>query len=194
GHEARRPVRLTHWVNAGATGVAISADGRWVLSAGSEERLLLHDAATGKEVCSIPLPQADRGEVERRFFDLRISRDGKRATGLFGARAHIGVVGQPAEISTDKLATWDLTNGHQLVRVRPVEYLSNTLSPDGRTLLSGSRPALIDVASGKEMVQLEGMRQASRHGENEFSGDGALMVGQVTEETNKDGMIYVSPA
>ncbi len=62
GHEAWRPVRVWRWARAGVTALDMSPDGRWVISAGSEERIQLWDASTGKNVTSITLPGRERGE------------------------------------------------------------------------------------------------------------------------------------
>jgi RNA polymerase sigma factor (sigma-70 family) len=191
GHEARRPVRLWRWMKAGVTALDISPDGRWVLSAGSEERLFLRDAITGKEVRSIPLPLSDRGESERRVFDMRISSDGKRATALFGAQGFTHVVGQPEEKHSHKLATWDLPSG-KLVGLHPIEIRQTEISPDGRTLLSDE--LLLDVASGKETARLEGGSISGMGGRRTFSADCALLVGAFAAQTTKDGITMVSPA
>src|SRR5262249_22316952 len=121
GHETRRPAQDR--IEAGARALDITPDGRWVLSAGSlrEERIKLWDASTGREARSIPLPGPERGERARRVFDLRISPDGARASGLFGARffdAH--AAGDAPPKVTYKLATWDLKTG-KLLACRPIE-------------------------------------------------------------------------
>ncbi len=194
GHEATRPVRLWRWMKAGVTALDLSPDGRWVLSAGSEERLLLRDAATGKEVRSITLPERDRGEAERVIYHLRVSGDGKRAVALFGAEGFYYVGGEPARKHTHKLATWNLADG-RLVSVHPIEMRppkASAFSPDGRLLLSGS--ALIDVATGTEAAQLEGLPSSGAHEGRAFSRDSALVAGCFAQETKKGDMTYVSPA
>jgi hypothetical protein len=78
------------------TALDVSADGRWVLSAGSEEQIRLRDAVTGKEVLAIPLPPSEGGEGQLRVFHLRITPDGTKAVALFGAEEFIFAVGPGA--------------------------------------------------------------------------------------------------
>jgi RNA polymerase sigma factor (sigma-70 family) len=192
GHEAHRPVLDSHWFNAGVTALDISPDGRWVLSAGSEGQLRVHDASTGKEVLAIPLAKGNAGEDKQRVFHLRISPSGNRAVALFGADGFPQAVAQK---HTYKLATWDLSNGRQVgwhsVEVQPPR--SSAFSAGGRTLLSGE--TLIDVASGQETARLEGgfYRGAPDNG-RAFSWDGALVAGQFTEQIQNGDMTLVNPA
>jgi RNA polymerase sigma factor (sigma-70 family) len=198
GHEWRRHNLDWRMEKAGVTALDMTPDGRWVLSAGSEGKIQLHDAATGKQLQTVALPAPVRGEGELRVFHLRITPDGSKAVVLFGAEGFYfttgpGGIDPPFAKHTYKLATWDLKTG-ALVDKRAVEVLpvrSSAISPDGRTLLAGS--VLTDVRTGKEIAKLEG---AILGGSNEpavFSPDGALIVGVFTEETKKDGSTIHSP-
>jgi RNA polymerase sigma factor (sigma-70 family) len=190
GHEARRPVPVTRWAEAGVKTLDISADGRRVVSAGGDECLKVWDVASDKEVRTVPLPPADNGEWGRRFYHVRISPDGRRAVGAFGPRGGMGAVGAPPPKLTDKLAVWDAETG-KLLEMRAVELGrgSGVLSPDARTLLTNN--TLIDVLSGKKVAELPGLGGL---GHGAFSRDGALIVGGAQERSRKDGIDVVSPA
>jgi RNA polymerase sigma factor (sigma-70 family) len=185
GHQPRRPLGTWGWLKACVTALDVSPDGRWVLSAGSEEGLRLRDARTGKEVIGLGLPQPDRGEDVRRIYHVRLSPDGARAVGVFGAEGFIHVSGEPLVEPTQKLATWDLQTGRLLALHRVKLGRPTALAPGGWTLLAS--PALIDAASGKEKVQLEGVKHANQGGPFAFSPDGALVAGGCVKEVQKDG-------
>ncbi|HEY7313767.1 MAG TPA: sigma-70 family RNA polymerase sigma factor, partial [Gemmataceae bacterium] len=90
-HKARRPVRVTSYIDAGVKTLDISADGRRVVSAGSDECVKLWDVASDKEVRTIRLPARENGEGERHVYQVRISADGRRIVGYFGARGGYAV-------------------------------------------------------------------------------------------------------
>jgi WD40 repeat protein len=193
GRESRRLGQPFRWYRAGATGLDLSPDGRWVLSAHSEQFLRLHDAISGKEALSISLVGEGRFNTEQFVYHMRISLDGGRAIALSGAEGITHVAGQPAEKHFYKLATWNLSDG-RLVGWHPIEIQPMkpaAMSPGGRTLLYGD--ALIDVASGKENARLEGFVGSGVHGIRGFSQDGALVAGGFATETKKDGSTAVSP-
>src|SRR5262249_36459001 len=73
GHESRRPVPLWRWIKAGVCALDMTPDGRWVLSAGTEEKIRLRDTATGQEAQVFALPAREGGEGELRVFHLRIT-------------------------------------------------------------------------------------------------------------------------
>jgi RNA polymerase sigma factor (sigma-70 family) len=183
GHEAQRPVRIWRWILAGVTALDVSPDGRWVLSAGTEERIRLRDATAGKEVLTTSLPESERGEAERRIFHLRISPDGTRATGLFGAQGFIGTTGESPVERTHKLASWDLKTGKVLTmhRVEMTDPRNSAISPDGRTVLLNGR--LIDTVSGREVLRLDGAVMTSA-----FSAGGALVAGFSNDGNSPEGV------
>jgi WD40 repeat protein len=189
GHAARRPVRVWSFAGAGVKMLDISADGRRVVSAGSDERIKLWDFASDKEARTIALPPAESGVAERRFYHVRISSDGQRVIGVFGPSGFIHAAGQPFPKLTDKLALWDADTGN-LLEIHAVERGGGILSPDGHTLLAGN--STIDVRSGKKIADLPGMSGLRHPGA--FSRDGALIVGQAQEISRKNGMDFVSPA
>src|SRR5262249_31349176 len=185
-------------IRAGVTALDMTPDGRWVLSAGSEGKIHLYDAATGKQDHAIALPERERGEDELRVFHLRITLDGTKAVALFGAQGFYfstgpGGIDPPPTKHTYKLATWDLKTG-KLTEWRAVEMLpprSSAISPDGCTFLAGG--VLTDVKTGQENARLEGVGQVGDE-PFAFSADGALVVGMFAEDTKKDGTTYHSPA
>lgn len=164
-HEPNRPWYLVAVLD-------ITPDGRWILSAGGEERLKLWDAWSEKVVRTIALPprQTDRPD-NRPILQVRISADGSRAVGLFG---------HPGE--KHKLATRDLKTG-QLLACHSVENTMpgyRALSADGRLLLCNG--VLVDAASGKKTARLQGTSTYRCA----FSRDGALVFG-ILRTVQKDG-------
>jgi RNA polymerase sigma factor (sigma-70 family) len=189
GHEGKRPVPVMSFAEAGVKALDISADGRRVVSAGTDECIKLWDIASDQEVRTIPLPRAENGEWGRRFYQVRISPDGRRVVGCFGPRGGMHEAGRPAPKLTDKLAVWDAETGDQL-ELHPVEMGHGTgvLAPDARTLLSGD--ALIDVMSAQKVAQLPAM---SGFELGSFSGDGALIVGQAQKKMRQNGVDMIGP-
>jgi RNA polymerase sigma factor (sigma-70 family) len=176
---------------AGAKTLDLSPDGRWVLSAGADpnespqepppvpapppaDRIVVWDTATGKEVRSIRLPDPEVGEHGFSLDHARISPDGKIVTVLFGAR-QFGRTTRP----NSQLAQWDLSDG-RLLRRHTIDLTKPggaALAPGGRLLASAS--ALIDPATGKELLRLEGWQE---HRDmpavpRAFSADGLLVAG-----------------
>ncbi|HEY7423020.1 MAG TPA: hypothetical protein VH682_02145, partial [Gemmataceae bacterium] len=188
GHEGKRPVPVMRWAEAGVKTLDISADGRRVASAGSDEYIKLWDVASDKEVRSIPLPRAENGEWGRRFYQVRITPDGRRIIGFFGPRGGRHEVGQPAPKLTDKIAAWDAETGN-LLEMRPVEISgeAGVLSPDGHTLLT--RNSLIDGRSAKKIAELPGIGGL---GSGAFSRDGSLIVGGAVKVKRQNGVNITS--
>jgi hypothetical protein len=172
----------------------ITPAGRWVLSAGSEDRLRLRDGSTGKEVRSIPLPRPDRGQGEWTVYHLRINDDGTRTVALLGAEGLDFIAGEEPPKRTDNLAIWDLNTGRLLSwhPVQRTQAVASALGPDGRTLLSNG--VLIDVASGKETARLEGKKASGPVSPFAFSRDGALVAGGFQEERPHGGATSLFPA
>jgi WD40 repeat protein len=189
GHEAKRPIRVMRYKEAGVKTIDVSADGRRVVSAGSDECIKLWDVASDTALRTIRLPAREMGEAERHVYQVRISPDGNQVFGFFGPRGGYGVVGQPMPKLTDKCATWDARTG-QLRAIHPVELGGGRgiLSRDGWTLLAGG--ALRDVRSGREIARLP---DAGRGESSAFSRDGALVIGGAEKRTQKNGMTWVSP-
>jgi RNA polymerase sigma factor (sigma-70 family) len=189
GHEGQRPIPVMRWAEAGVKTLDISADGRRVVSAGSDECVKLWDVASDKEVRSIPLPRAENGEWGRRFYQVRITPDGRRVVGYFGPRGGTAEVGQPPPKLTDKLVTWDADTGG-LLEMHPVEMSGEfgVLSPNGHTLLT--KNALIDVRSAKKIAELPGMGGL---GSGAFSRDGSLIVGGAQKMMRQNGANVIGP-
>jgi RNA polymerase sigma factor (sigma-70 family) len=189
GHEGQRPVPLMRWAEAGVKALDISADGRRVVSAGSDECVKLWDITSDKEIRTIPLPRPEKGEADRRVYQVRISPDGGRVFGFFGPRGGFMQVGQTPPKLTDKLATWDAVTG-ALLEMHPIDMGrgSGVLSPDGHTLLTAS--TLIDVRSAKKIAEPPGL---SGFGSGEFSRDGALIVKGAQKKIRQNGIDTINP-
>jgi WD40 repeat protein len=187
GHRGWDPIiDLKHWIHswgAGAEAVDMTPDGRYVLSGGGDEYLRLWGASSEKEILSIALPRHEGEESEHRFHCLRISPDGGRATALFGSRYGTAAISGPGIQSANKLAVWSLKTGKMLT-CHPVPLLiesNSAISPDGRTVLVDG--TLVDIASGKEIGQLTGGKGGLTCA---FSGDGALVVGEIRQRPEKN--------
>jgi RNA polymerase sigma factor (sigma-70 family) len=207
GHPARRPYWLMRSAISGVRTLDFTPDGRRLVAGGSEDRLRLWDAVAAKELPSVPLPLREQREQQRDVLDVRISPDGARAVGVTSAHTFFAWGGQPAPETTPyKLATWDLKTG-KVLRTQPIEAVMGVLSPDGRTLASGWN--LIDVASGKVTVRLDGLQPATSglalavqatNGNSgfpcAFSSDGALLTGVPLEKYRnpRDGRDRLIPS
>jgi RNA polymerase sigma factor (sigma-70 family) len=192
-HEASRPLPVMHWHDAGAYRLVMSADGRCVVSAGSEERIRVWDALSGKGVCNISLPKAPPGEEEQRIHHLQIRANGKQVEAFFGAQLfHQTVGGAPVE-AKDWQCCWDVPSG-KLINQIPVKkaILRNAaLTRDGTTAVSSGK--IIHVPARKEIGSLEGI---DGYSDVRFvlSPDGSLIAGEFREKINipdKPGEITV---
>jgi RNA polymerase sigma factor (sigma-70 family) len=189
GHEGRRPIPVLSFAEAGVKTLDLSADGRRVVSAGTDECIKLWDIGSDQEVRNIPLPRAENGEWGRRFHQVRISPDGRRVIGSFGPRGGMAEAGKPPPKLTDKLAVWDAETG-ELRELHPVEmgHGNGVLAPDARTLLTGD--TLIDVMSAKKVAELPNLGGLDR---GSFSDDGALIVGQAQTKSRQNGIDTIGP-
>lgn len=194
--------------HAGARTLDLSPDGRWLLSAGADpdaspqepppvpapppaDRIVVWDTATGKELRSIRLPDPEVGEHGFSLDHARISPDGKTVTALFGAR-QFGPTTRP----NSQLAQWDLSDG-RLLRRHTIDLTKPggaALAPGGRLLASAS--ALIDPATGKELLRLEGWQE---HRDmpavpRAFSADGLLVAGDFARlGRNENNQEFIGP-
>jgi RNA polymerase sigma factor (sigma-70 family) len=185
GHDAARPIPFSTARVAGVQALDMTSDGRWIVSVGSEERLRAWDGITGKEVCTILLPEKARGEQGRHVYHLRISPDGKKAMALFGAQGHVFRSDQ-AFVFTDWLAHWDLQKGVLLTK-RPMPFAgSSSLSPNAKTLISGHDVTNLETA--KKVSQIEDDRKyytTVSNARDAISQDGSLIVGECTKAKEK---------
>lgn len=163
-------VRLRH---AGLSDYACLADGKTVLTAGSDRTLRFWDLATGRQTRTLPLQgQTLLGHL------LKLSPDGKT------------LVAKVAE----QLMFWDVETGRQIktltVSKDTFSYLS--FSPDGKTLAAGTdlfRMTLWDWRAGthRELTLPRVPRGAIGYGTDRtthatFSPDGKWLLAQVNSE------------
>jgi RNA polymerase sigma factor (sigma-70 family) len=183
GHEGKRPVRVMRFFEAGVKTLDISADGRRVVSAGSDECIKLWDVGSDKPLRTIPLPAREPNEAERHVYQVRISPDGSQVIGFFGPRSGYFSTGAPMRPLTDKFAVWDAGTG-KLEEVRAVELGGGqgVLSRDGGILLTGG--ILRDVLAGREIARLPDAGQGESCA---FSRDGALVIGGAVRREVKNG-------
>lgn len=126
-------IRLRHsgWINS----VAYSSDGKWLASGGSDERVRVWDAETGKEVRQFSLSR--KGQGASPVDGVAFSPDGKLlAAGGWGTA----------------LALWDVASGKKMRHTLGVtRYV--VFSPDSRIVVTGGLPnqgaVLLDLKSNK---------------------------------------------
>lgn len=135
-----------------AVDLAFTPDGRLLVSGGwgSQGELYVWDTQTGKEVRRIPLYDPKRGEEQQNILRLHIMPDG---------RTLIVLSYSPRRMAIDFsgfLSYWDLATGQRKSRVKAgtSDGLYSAFSLDGKTWVS--RGELLDTATGKVRVKLEG--------------------------------------
>jgi WD40 repeat protein len=165
---------------AGHTGqvdvVALSADGKRLLSGGQDATLRLWDAETGKELLCL---RDQPGGV----WCAALTRDGKRALSAAGM-VQDGVKWVPGNDRAIRL--WDLETGKELRRFEghTSELRCLAFSPDDRRFLSCGWDKAIrlwDVESGKELRKLEGHTNSIRS--VVFSPDGKRCLSASRDQT-----------
>jgi WD40 repeat protein len=196
GHAAQRPpIGLLVLAKAGVASLDFSPDGRWIVSGGSEERVEVWDASAGRHVRSFPFPKRQKGELNNPLFHLRINPDGARIMGIFGGWTSMNtpVAESTPPTNPHHVASWDLKTGklQQYYHIPNAEADSSAISPDGRTLVS--KGVLIDMATGQEIVRLEGTELSSPGWPYAFSPDSASVVGDLAERFQNGGRTYFSP-
>lgn len=125
--------------------VAITPDGKSILSGGKDSTLRVWDLATGKEVRQLP---GHTGAVQA----LAISADGRRV--LTGSADHT-------------VRLWEIETGRELLRLQGHREVIETvaLSPDGRRALSAGRDLTVriwDVDEGTELRRFNGLAEQVR--------------------------------
>src|SRR5439155_24294848 len=112
---------------------------------------------SGKQVCTLPLPEPAGGEVDRLVYHVCLSADGNKARAVFGPQGVFSSVGQGEVVRpTDWLGTWELPGGNLLAKVglSATYGKHSSLSHDGKSLVTHSGVINLDV--GKERARLEG--------------------------------------
>ena len=159
--------------------LALSRDGRHILSAVGT-RLQLWDASADKAVRSLVLPRPEGVGIEQHVYQVWINSDGTRGRTWFGVPLPGPTdFGRSSPELADKIAEWDLRTG-KLITSRHIKWAANAVSPDRRMVLVNGR--LVDTASERELVRLEGTSQA---GQWTFAPDCSLIIGEVTHAPAK---------
>jgi WD40 repeat protein/serine/threonine protein kinase len=158
----------------GITTVAFSPDGKMALSGGGEldTTVILWDAATGAQLGTLA------GGHTKELGEVIVTSD--------GAMAISGGASADGDPNPNQIAVWDLAT-KQVVRrlaghASKVEALA--LSPDGKTLVSGSSDSTLilwDFASGSLLHKLEG--HADKIQDVAFSPDGQYVLSAAEDST-----------
>jgi RNA polymerase sigma factor (sigma-70 family) len=189
GHEVRRPVNITRWISAGVQALAITSDGRRVVSAGSEARLRAWDGVNGNELWAAPFPKLPPNQLEPRLQHLRVTPDGTNVTGLVGATQFFRRADEPFSPASPQFGTWDLEKGALLSQAPMRSYsLQSPLSQDGRFLVGSS---VVEFLSGKEVTKLT-VAGGSATSPLDISRDGSLIAGAAQQEEKKEKVTYVT--
>jgi RNA polymerase sigma factor (sigma-70 family) len=166
-----KPLHVLRAADRYVFGLAFTPEGRFLVSGsqGFLGALFVWDMETGKEVRRILLHDPKRGENQQNVIQLHVTPDGGTVI-VLGYNPD----GNPGE---GILSCWDLATGQRKSRVEtgPSDGFSSGFSPDGRTL--ASRGKLLDTATGKVRVKLEGERGWLP--QYVFGSDGRLVAGLV---------------
>jgi WD40 repeat protein/tRNA A-37 threonylcarbamoyl transferase component Bud32 len=165
--EIRRFLGHRQPVNA----VAVSPDGRLLLSGSNDKTARLWDLATGKEV------RRFEGHPEN-ILTVAFSPDGRRALTAGGGGLRKEGKWQATDFS---IRLWDVATGREIRRLlgHTKEVWSATFTPDGRGVLSGSADTTVrlwDAETGQVRQTLRGHEAAvfsvacSRDGRSALSG------------------------
>jgi WD40 repeat protein/serine/threonine protein kinase len=186
--------------------VDYSPDGRFIISAGIDQRLRLWEAATGKLIrtfkeesaalwCARFTPDGKRalaGDAQGiiHLYDVASGEKTHRLTGHTGPVRKIACLPKSNRALSSgydgAIILWDLDNGRdvKVLRLGRVMIDALAVSPDGRHALSGSDDKLIrlwDTASGRELRQFVGHK--ARISGVAFSPDGRYIISSSADKT-----------
>lgn len=180
---AAKPLHiLRHEATSLASDLAFTPDGKFLISGGDEGELYVWDTESGKEVRRIPLHDPKLGEKKQSVWRLHVTPDGQTLIVLgYNPDDSIGLNGI--------LSRWDLTTGQRKNRTEtpPSDGFYSGFSPDGRTLASHGE--LLDTATGKVRVKLEGGPGYLPH--YAFTSDGRYVAGHRTR-TEQEAMRFTT--
>jgi Tol biopolymer transport system component len=209
-----RPVHADGWKGSQLTGhtshvrtTVYSPDGKWLLSGGVDNRLLLWDLATGKPARAFAAAQnwvigaafspdgkkvvsVDYHNQALHLFDTKTGKEERRFAGHTGP-VH-GVAFSPdarrlaSAASDGTVRLWDVATG-RVVRVlkgHTADVASVRFSPDGRRLVSAAVDQTVriwDADTGRERARLTGHRGVVIWAE--FSPDGRAIASASHDRT-----------
>ena len=145
-------------------GLAYSPDGRRLAIADSEDAVRVRDAATGRVLLTLPVPDWSIGLA---LSDVRFSPDGRRLAATFG------------DASSGGVALWDATTGRLEARLDGHAYFvfNVAFSPDGRRIATASHDKTAkvwDAATGRALWTIGA--HADMVNAVAFSPDGSRLV------------------
>lgn len=140
---------LASW-GGGVRAVALTPDGRGLISGGHERTLRRRDLATGKETGQFHITDSDAEKDKQQVLVMNLSTDGKTLVALSTG------FNDPAAGEPILLSVWDAASGKRLAQHRlPSEEHSGwgLFLPDNRTVLSplGGKLILRDVRNGRQV-------------------------------------------
>jgi RNA polymerase sigma factor (sigma-70 family) len=189
-HEARRPMPRDPWraLKAGVTALDMAHDGSQVASAGSEDRLRVWDAGTGKQLHAITLPQPTPGAWDRHVSAVRIRAGAARVVVVLGAQAHIGTIGPRPFDTRPRLVTFDLNTGAFVTSV-PIGGYAAVFADRGDVLVSEG--SVTDIATGQLLARMD--RTATEWAEPPYavSPDGVLVAAMLARRGKENGQEFI---
>jgi len=171
-----RTVRLFEGHTLQVNCLALSADGRRLLTGSLDTTMRLWDVATGKELRQFP-------DQPGGVWAVALSADGKRGLSSAGMLQKDGNWVRGSDFT---ILLWDLEAGKVLRRLEghTSELRSVVFSPDGRQALSAGWDKVIrlwDLESGKEVRRFEGHTDSVRQAV--FSPDGRRILSASKDQT-----------
>ncbi len=177
----------------GVAALDLTADGRRVVSAGSDGPLRVWEVGSDRPVRTLALPGPVGGETDRQVQALHLRAGGRRVCALVGNPGlPPGVVNVPSVLDTrSRLVTWDAQTGASLDPA-PLGGLAPVFSADGDFLLAGG--AVHDVVTGRLLARLERSETEWPEPPYAFSRDGLLVASALAHRGKANGQEFLGPA